>query len=110
MAFAKGFVPQIGSTPVAEYATVDALNTAAEGSLPAGYYSVPGVGVTYWDGVSFFPFLTTSRMGTGMAISDSRSVETVAQYDFPGASADLLAVPLGSDLTDMESGYPWSTV
>lgn len=98
----------VSAAAVTEFATVQELNAAT--GLSPGYYSVPNVGVTYWDGVSFFPFLTTSRMGTGMEISDSRSVEAVGQYSFPDAGADLLAIPSGSTLTDMESGLPWSTV
>jgi hypothetical protein len=46
-----------GGVSVVTYATIADLNTAAEGTLPAGYYSVPGVGITYWDGAVFEPSL-----------------------------------------------------
>lgn len=40
---------------VTQYATVAELITASQGSLAEGYYEVPGVWVTFWNGEIFSP-------------------------------------------------------
>lgn len=40
---------------VTQYATVAELITASQGSLEPGYYEVPGVWVTFWNGSTFSP-------------------------------------------------------
>jgi hypothetical protein len=74
MAFAKGFVPQVGGTPVTEYATADALSAASEGALPSGYYSVPSVGITYWNGAVFEPSLEVIVYGADGAYAAAPSL------------------------------------
>jgi hypothetical protein len=43
---------------VVAYASVSELY--AEIDLAVGYYEVSGVGITYWDGAEFFPYLPLS--------------------------------------------------
>ena len=48
----------ITASGVTTYATVAELYV--EVGLATGYYEVSGVGITYWDGVTFFPYLPLS--------------------------------------------------
>ncbi len=41
---------------VKSFDSVKALNDASKSGLASGYYSVPDVGVTYWDGAAIFPY------------------------------------------------------
>jgi len=80
MAFFKGFGPRAGGgTAITEYATVAALNTAAEGSLPAGYYAVPGEWVlVYWSGTAF-------TQGTTQVTATHQQIQT----SYPTVEEDI---------------------
>lgn len=113
-AFSNGGFSGRQPTPpsVTSYATVDALEAAAEAGLSAGYYQV-GEQIVYWDGTSFEPPLVRSvlRYGNDETV-DSDSPNYIQPYptdDVSTSNADW-DFPTTSHASDIDTGSTWSAV
>lgn len=65
---------------VTQYATVAELITASQGGLAPGYYEVPGVWVTYWDGAVFSPTYDETRPFDAQFFSANAYIKAVRHY------------------------------
>jgi hypothetical protein len=97
----------ITASGVTTYATVAELY--GEVGLATGYYEVPDVGITYWDGVTFFPYLPYggAPMSIGPNVADDLAIKPIDAYTYPSGLATTLTL---STLAGVETGSAWSAV
>jgi len=95
----------ITASGVTTYATVAELYD--EVGLATGYYEVPDVGITYWDGVTFFPYLPLSApVDLTQDVTIGYSVGVVN-----AVFAEPLSTTIdGSTGTSIDTGSSWSVV
>lgn len=103
----------IGATGplVVQFATINDLITASQGSLTPGYYEVPGEWITHWNGAVFSPGVPVPSQTIGNSLpSDDGAIKPVEFYAYPADNGTALVHDLATYADDLESGSAWSFV